>query len=57
MRPIRPIGILPDVVKEKLTESVKCDALHEARRDDAVRVNVVARHVDAAAGDGGDFLK
>mgnify|MGYP003338130997 CR=1 FL=1 len=32
-------------------------AAQEARRNDAVGVDIVAGHIDAAAGDGGDFFE
>ena len=50
-------GILADVVEEKFAEAVEGDALHEARRDDAVGIDVVAGDEHAAAGDGGDFCE
>jgi hypothetical protein len=46
---------LPHVVEGKLAQAVKGDALHEAGGDDAVGVDVIARHVNGAAGDLGDF--
>jgi hypothetical protein len=34
-------------MEEKLAESVERDAFHETRRDDPIRVDVVARNVHA----------
>ncbi|MDZ7906605.1 MAG: hypothetical protein U5N55_13145 [Cypionkella sp.] len=51
------VGVLADVVEEEFAETVEGDALHEARRDDAVGVDVVAGDGDAATGDGGDFCE
>ena len=51
MRLVRAVGVLADVVKEVLAEAVERDAFHEPRRDDPVGVDVIARHVNSAAGD------
>jgi hypothetical protein len=51
------VGIVADVMEQIFAEAVKGDALHEARRDDAVGVDVGAGDVNAAAGDGGDFFE
>ena len=45
------------VGKCKLAEAVKGDALHEARGDDAIRVDVVAGNENSATGNLGDFFK
>ena len=53
----RAVGVPAHVVEEEFAEAVKGDALHEAGRDDAVRVDVVARDVDGPARDAGDFFE
>lgn len=45
------------VVEGEFAEPVKSDALHEAGGDDAVGVEVVAGHIDAASADLGDFFE
>ena len=57
MRPVGAVGILAHVVEQEFAEPVERDALHEARRDDAVGVDVVAGHVNAPTGDLGDFCE
>jgi hypothetical protein len=47
----------PRISEGKLTKPVKGDALHEAGRDDAIGVDVIAGDENAATGDLGDFFK
>ena len=55
MRLVRAVGVLAHVVKEEFAEAVEGDALHEARRDDTVGVDIVTRDSDGPAGERGDF--
>jgi hypothetical protein len=55
VRPVLPVRILAHVIEEVLAEAVERHALHEARRDDAVGVDVIAGNIHGAAGNGGDF--
>ena len=57
MRAIRTVRVLAHVVKQELAQSVKGDALHEARRNNPIGVDIVARHDNAAAGDLCDFFE
>ena len=50
-QPVQPLLVVAHVVEREFAQSVKGDALHEARRDDAVGVDVVAGNVNASAGD------
>jgi hypothetical protein len=43
------LGIIANIVKEILAESVKGNALHEAGWDDSVGINVRPRYVNALA--------
>jgi hypothetical protein len=45
------------VVEQVLAETVEGNALHEARGDDAIRIDVVARDVHRAPRHFGDFRK
>ena len=57
VRLVGAIGVLANVIKGVFTETIEGDALHEARRDDAVGVDVLTRNVDGGAGDLGDFCE
>ena len=51
MRLVGAVGVLAHVVEQKFAEAIERDAFHEARRNDAIGVDVVAGNVNAAAGD------
>jgi hypothetical protein len=42
------ITIVPDVVEEIISQSVESDALHESRRDDPVRIDIMSRNKNSA---------
>jgi hypothetical protein len=47
--------MIPHIIKQKLAEPIKGDALHEAGRDDAVSIDIGTRHITAGAGNSSDF--
>jgi len=48
MRTICAVGILANIVKQILAESVERNAFHEPRRDDPVGIDIIARGTNTA---------
>ena len=57
MRPVRAVRVFTDIIKEKFAEPIERDALHEARGNDAVGVDIVTGNVYAAASDLSDIFE
>ena len=57
MRLFRAVLLETHVVKQVLAQPVEGHTLHEARRDDAIRVDVVAGQVEGGAVDFFDFCE
>ena len=54
---VRAVRVLAHVIEQEFAESVERDAFHEARRNDAIGVDIVAGHVHRTTGHLGDFFE